>query len=68
MSYDPKCYQLASVFLEDHPGINTEERRAELAQFIQTEIEEQIEYYLVQFVDHVLATEPRPKKKSGQLI
>ena len=46
MSYDPKCLQLASDFLEDHPTINTEERRKELAQFIQTEIEEQIEYYL----------------------
>jgi hypothetical protein len=43
MSYDTKCYNLASAFLEDHPDKNTEANRKELAQCIQSEIEDAIE-------------------------
>lgn len=41
--YDPKCYQLASDFLEDHPSKDIEPNRRALAQRIQNEIEEIIE-------------------------
>jgi len=44
MSYDKKCYELAAAFLEDHPDINTEQNRKDMAQNIQTEIEDCIEY------------------------
>jgi hypothetical protein len=47
MSYDPKCYKLAKAFLEDHPDKNTEENREILAQQIQKEIEETIQYLLI---------------------
>ena len=46
MSYDPKCYNLAKSFLEDHPEKDTEENRAMLAQHIQEQIEEMIEFTL----------------------
>ena len=39
MSYDAKCYELASDFLADDPKIDNEENRAELAQIIQDAIE-----------------------------
>lgn len=42
MSYDSRCYDLAETFLEDEPTINTEANRAELAQLIQTTIEDHI--------------------------
>jgi hypothetical protein len=44
MSFDTKCYDLAELFLEDHPMINNERRRKELAQDIQNTIEAYIEY------------------------
>jgi hypothetical protein len=38
MSYDPRCYDLAVLFLSDSPEKDTEANRDELAQHIQTEI------------------------------
>ena len=38
-TYDQICYDLAEVFLEDVPHLNTETRRAELAAAIQYVIE-----------------------------
>jgi hypothetical protein len=39
MAFDPKCYDLASLFLEDEPGHFTERACQELAQHIQRCIE-----------------------------
>lgn len=47
MSYDQSCYDLAAAFLVDHPEKNTEVNRDELAQHIQTEIEDWIEFILL---------------------
>ena len=44
MAYDTKCYDLAEAFLEDSPHLNTERRRDELAQLIQSIIEAFIGY------------------------
>lgn len=44
MSYDSKCYDLAAAFLHDSPDINTEKNRNDLAQTIQTNIEDWISY------------------------
>jgi hypothetical protein len=44
MSYDPRCYDLASVFLEDEPLLFSDARCKELAQLIQDRIESFIEY------------------------
>lgn len=38
MGYDPKCYELAMAFLEDHPDLS-KDRGGELAQEIQDTIE-----------------------------
>ena len=46
MGYDSRCYDLAALFLSDEPEKNTEANRDELAQHIQTEIEDWIEYIL----------------------
>lgn len=46
MGYDPRCYDLAAIFLSDSPEKDTEANRDELAQHIQTEIEGWIEYIL----------------------
>ncbi len=46
MSFDSQCFDLAELFLEDHPIINTERRRNELAQDIQNTIEAYIEFEL----------------------
>ena len=43
MSYDSKCYDLAGWFLSDVPTLATDEKRRELAQSIQDEIEMWIE-------------------------
>ena len=40
MSYDPKCEELASVFLEDHPDLNTPSFLKDLSQTIQDAIED----------------------------
>lgn len=45
MAYDSRCYDLAELFLSDTDK-NTEANRHELAQHIQTEIEDWIEYIL----------------------
>lgn len=42
MSYDQKCYDLAAIFLGDEPHLHTEGRVEELAQLIQTTIEDYI--------------------------
>lgn len=47
MSYDSRCYDLAALFLSDSPEKNTEANRGELAQHIQTEIENWIEFILL---------------------
>jgi len=39
-SYDSRSYDLAEIFLEDTPHLNTERRRDELAKVIQTAIED----------------------------
>lgn len=47
MSFDSRCYDLACVFLEDDtlpPRVTTEAKKNELAQLIQTTIEDFIEY------------------------
>lgn len=44
MAYDTKCYDLAEAFLEDEPALNTPANRAQLAQEIQTCIEDEIHY------------------------
>ncbi len=47
MTYDPRCYDLACVFLEDDTlpsSITTEAKKDELAQLIQTTIEDYIAY------------------------
>lgn len=46
MSYDPRCYDLAVLFLSDSPEKDTEANRDKLAQHIQTEIESEIEFIL----------------------
>lgn len=43
MSYDTKCYDLASAFLEDEQEV-TEQDRDRLAQHIQTEIEDWLQF------------------------
>jgi len=50
MSYDPKCYDLAKAFLEDHPEKDCETNRGILAENIQREIEDTIEYELGEVV------------------
>lgn len=40
--FDPKCFDLAEAFLEDHPHLRNERRSNELAQIIQTAIDEYI--------------------------
>ena len=60
MSYDIKCYTLAREFLEYHPSKDSEQNREILAQNIQTEIEETIEYELAA-VDEIV---PRMDAKS----
>ena len=44
MSFDPRCYDLAELFLSDEPAINTREKRDELAQIIQDAVEDFIAY------------------------
>jgi hypothetical protein len=44
MSYDSRCYDLASLFLEDEPLLNSDKRCRELAQIIQSTVEDFIEY------------------------
>ena len=40
MAYDTKCFDLAEAFLEDSPHLATAKRTDELAQLIQTTIED----------------------------
>lgn len=44
MSYDTKCHDLAIVFLSNTPDIDNEKSRADLAQTIQTALEDWIRY------------------------
>lgn len=46
MSYGSRCYDLAVIFLSDSPEKNTEANRDELAQAVQTTLEDWIEYIL----------------------
>ena len=46
MTYDEKCYELALVFLSDHPHINTDAMADELASVIQDTIEDFIKFKL----------------------
>jgi len=43
-TYDPKCYELAEMFLSDEPGLNTDAARITLACEIQQCIENEIEF------------------------
>lgn len=61
MSYDRKCYDLAETFLEDDLiGINHKARCHELAQLIQTTIED-----WMSFNRPDLGTAPIPSQHSG---
>lgn len=40
MAFDEKCWNLAAVFLSDEPHLSTTDRCNELAQLIQTTIED----------------------------
>jgi hypothetical protein len=42
MGYDPRCYDLAEVFLADEPALQTEHKKSALAQTIQEAIEDWI--------------------------
>lgn len=44
MSFDSRCYDLASVFCQGWPTLNNEAKCNELAQLIQTTIEDWIEF------------------------
>ena len=44
MAYDSRCYDLAEVFLADEPALQTENKKAALAQTIQEAIETWIEW------------------------
>lgn len=44
MSFDSRCHDLASVFCRSEPHLDNEAKRNELAQLIQTTIEDWIEY------------------------
>lgn len=44
MAYDSKCYDLAGWFLSDVPELSFDAKRHELAQVIQTAIEDWIEW------------------------
>ena len=44
MSYDQKCFDLAEAFLSDEPHLATAKRTNELAQIIQSAIEDFITY------------------------
>jgi hypothetical protein len=41
-TFDPKCYDLAAVFLTDHPQVNTDAAKVTLARAIQECIEDEI--------------------------
>lgn len=43
-TYDSRCYDLAAVFLEDEPHLDTTDRVEELAAHIQKTIEDWIAY------------------------
>ena len=43
-NYDTKSYDLAEAFLESEPHLNTGKRRDELAQIIQSAIEDYLTY------------------------
>lgn len=43
-TYDPKCYELAAMFLSDEPTLNTDAAKVTLAQQIQQCIEEEINF------------------------
>jgi hypothetical protein len=42
-TYDPACYDLAAVFLEDEPELDTEANRVRLAFEIQQCIEDELQ-------------------------
>jgi len=61
MAYDQRCYDLAEVFLDDSPHLNTERRRDELAQLIQSTIESFISYEESNYEP------PRPARVRGRV-
>lgn len=44
MAFDQKCFDLAQMFLSDTPHLETKKRTDELAQIIQTTIEDWIAF------------------------
>jgi hypothetical protein len=44
ISYDSRCYDLAEVFLEDEPNLNTDQHKVHLAAFIQEAVESEIQW------------------------
>jgi hypothetical protein len=44
MTFDPRCFELAEMFLEDAPSINSTAHRRELAALIQQTVEDYISH------------------------
>lgn len=42
MTFDPRCYDLAALFLSDEGALNTEAARTTLAQAIQQAVQDEI--------------------------
>lgn len=43
-TFDPRCHDLATLFLSDHPALNTEAAKVTLASAIQQVIEDEIDF------------------------
>lgn len=54
--HDPKCYELAVLFLNDKPELNTEERRQGLANIIQDAIEDHLACLGLEVADAKIAS------------
>jgi hypothetical protein len=58
MSYDPKSYELAEYFL---PGAASEQLKSELAQAIQTRVEDWLEYECADLAAQLGVPSPKPE-------
>lgn len=47
MSFDPRVYDLCALFLSDVPEKDSEKNRRALAEFIQAEIEDHIQFMVL---------------------
>ena len=68
VTYDPRCYDLAEIFLEDEPNLNAEEYKKHLAGVIQEAIEGEIEWMRDQHATSSRARAPHnePETKDAQ--